>query len=78
MHSVIASFLQVFIESVHRLLDPNLEMAYIPTSGIIVMVLTIIIKVLLLPSPPRQTGADGIMRIARSLVLVSCDQEYVC
>ena len=59
--SVIASFLQVFIESVHRLLDPNLEMAFIPTSGIIVMVLTIIIKVTF-PFLDARGGADEISR----------------
>lgn len=41
---MIASFLQVFIESCHRLLDPNLEPAAIPLSGIIVMLLTIVVK----------------------------------
>ena len=41
---MIASFLQVFIESCHRLLDPKLEMAHIPPTGIAVMVLTIVVK----------------------------------
>lgn len=42
---MIASFLQVFIESVQRLLNKNLEPAAIPLSGILVMSGTIVIKV---------------------------------
>lgn len=41
---MIASFLQVFIESVHRLLDPNLVAAELPPVVILVMVGTILVK----------------------------------
>lgn len=42
---MIASFLQVFIESTQRLLDKNLEPTIIPVKGIIVMISTIVIKI---------------------------------
>lgn len=41
---MISSFLQVFIESVQRLLDPNLDQTHIPPIGLATMVATIIIK----------------------------------
>jgi divalent metal cation (Fe/Co/Zn/Cd) transporter len=34
----------VFVESVERLLDPNLELAVITTQGLIVMLITIVVK----------------------------------
>lgn len=45
MIAVIASFLQVFIESVHRLLDRNLVAAELPPVVILVMIGTIVVKV---------------------------------
>jgi len=41
---MITSFVQVFIESLQRLMSPELAVVEIPLQGIIVMVLTIIIK----------------------------------
>ncbi|KAI5474634.1 cation diffusion facilitator [Pseudohyphozyma bogoriensis] len=41
---MIASFVQVFIESVERLFDKNLETAQIPLVGKIVMLVTIVLK----------------------------------
>lgn len=41
---MISSFLQVLIESVRRLLDPNLQPIEIPLIGIVAMIATIIIK----------------------------------
>lgn len=41
---MIASFLQVFIESARRLIEPNLEIAVIPLIGKLVMGSTILVK----------------------------------
>lgn len=41
---MIASFLQVFVESMQRLLNKDLEQARIPPLGIWVMLATIVIK----------------------------------
>ena len=41
---MITSFVQVFIESFQRLISPELAVVEIPLQGILVMVLTIVIK----------------------------------
>ena len=41
---MIASFLQVFIESAQRLLNPHLEPVFIPLIGKLVMIATIAVK----------------------------------
>ena len=38
------SFIQVFIESFERLVSKDLELAEIPLNGIIIMVVTILVK----------------------------------
>ena len=38
------SFIQVFIESFERLVSNDLELAEIPVSGIIIMIVTVVVK----------------------------------
>lgn len=43
-HTLAVSFVQVFIESCERLLAKEIDMVQIPLEGIIVMVVTIVVK----------------------------------